>query len=195
MFSNVRVNQQIFVLDKANRIFDVGTVCEEPKTRWYTPTKPQVNQFGYPMPTAQPIQVIDLVIQTPTGRCPLQGLPMDKNTHENEAKTLFVTEDKQIMLNEFNTLKGISETHVKQTQYHQDMIGKYEGWIEMLNPEEAERKRLNEELATMKKAYAEQSQINQHVIEQLQALAKQNEMLLAQRNEDKNVKPSKTKEQ
>lgn len=194
MFSNVRVNQQIFVLDKANRIFDVGTVCEEPKTRWYTPKQPQTNQFGYPMPTAQPVQVIDLVIQTPTGRVPVQGLPMDKNFYENDAKTLFVTEDKQIMLNEFNTLKGISENHVKQTQYHQDMIGKYEGWIEILNPEEAEKKRLAAELATMKNAYAQQTEINQRVMEQLQALAKQNEMLMAQRNEDKS-KTSKTKEQ
>lgn len=195
MFSNVRVNQQIFVLDKANGVFDVGTVCEEPKTRYYTPTQPQTNQFGYPMPMAQPVQVVDLVIQIPTGRCPVKGLPMDKNFYENEAKTLFVTEEKQIMLNEFKTLKGISENHVKQTQYHQDMIGKYEGWIDILDPEEAEKKRLSEELATMKKAYAEQSQINQQVIEQLQALAKQNEMLMAQRNEDKNVKSSKNKEQ
>ncbi|MBD5381947.1 hypothetical protein [Clavibacter sp.] len=194
MFSNVRVNQQIFVLDKANGIFEVGTVCEEPKTRYYTPTKTQTNQFGYPMPMQQPIQVVDLVIQTPTGRCPVQGLPMDRNFYENEAKTLFVTEDSQIMLNEFKTLKSISETHVKQTQYHQDMIGKYENWIDILNPEEAEKKRLAAELATMKNAYAEQTKINQQVIEQLQALAKQNEMLLAQRGEDKNVKSSKNKE-
>lgn len=194
MFSNVRVNQQIFVLDKANGIFEVGTVCEEPKTRYYTPSKTQTNQFGYPMPMQQPIQVVDLVIQTPTGRCPVQGLPMDRNFYENEAKTLFVTEDSQIMLNEFKTLKSISETHVKQTQYHQDMIGKYENWIDILNPEEAEKKRLAAELATMKNAYAEQTKINQQVIEQLQALAKQNEMLLAQRGEDKNVKTSKNKE-
>lgn len=194
MFSNVRVNQQIFVLDKANGIFEVGTVCEEPKTRYYTPSKTQTNQFGYPMPMQQPIQVVDLVIQTPTGRCPVQGLPMDRNFYENEAKTLFVTEDSQIMLNEFKTLKSISETHVKQTQYHQDMIGKYENWIDVLNPEEAEKKRLAAELATMKNAYAEQTKINQQVIEQLQALAKQNEMLLAQRGEDKNVKTSKNKE-
>lgn len=194
MFSNVRVNQQIFVLDKANRIFDVGTVCEEPKTRWYTPTKPQTNQFGYPMPTPQPIQVVDLVIQTPTGRCPLQGLPMDKNFHENDAKTLYVTEDKQIMLNEFNTLKGISENHVKQTQYHQDMIGKYEGWIEILNPEEAERKRNEQKMANLESALAQQTQINQQIMEQLQMLSKQNEMLMSKNGEDKSAKPSKTKE-
>ena len=194
MFSNVRVNQQIFVLDKANGIFEVGTVCEEPKTRYYTPSQPQTNQFGYPMPMAQPVQVVDLVIQTPTGRCPVKGLPMDKNFFENEAKTLFVTEDSQIMLNEFKTLKGISETHVKQTQYHQDMIGKYENWIDILNPEEAEKKRLAAEHATMKNAYAEQKKNKQQVIEQLQALAQQNEMLMSQRTEDKSTKSSKSKD-
>lgn len=194
MFSNVRVNQQIFVLDKANGIFDVGTVCEEPKTRYYTPAQPQTNQYGYPMPMAQPIQVVDLMIQTPTGRVPVKGLPLDKNFYENEAKTLFVTEDSQIMLNEFKTLRGISENHIKQTQYHQDMIGKYDSWIDILNPEEAERKRNEQKMANLENALAQQTEINQRVMEQLQALAKQNEMLLAQRGEDKN-KTSKNKEQ
>ena len=195
MFSNVRVNQQIFVLDKANGIFEVGTVCEEPKTRYYTPSQPQTNQFGYPMPMAQPVQVVDLVIQTPTGRCPVKGLPLDKNFFENEAKTLFVTEDSQIMLNEFKTLKGISETHIKQTQYHQDMIGKYENWIDILNPEEAERKRNEQKMAQLENALAQQTAINQRIMEQLQVLSKQNEMLMNKNGEDKNVKTSKIKEQ
>lgn len=195
MFSNVRVNQQIFVLDKANGIFEVGTVCEEPKTRYYTPSQPQTNQFGYPMPMAQPVQVVDLVIQTPTGRCPVKGLPLDKNFFENEAKTLFVTEDSQIMLNEFKTLKGISETHIRQTQYHQDMIGKYENWIDILNPEEAERKRNEQKMAQLENALAQQTAINQQIMEQLQMLSKQNEMLMNKNGEDKNVKTSKIKEQ
>lgn len=200
MFSNVRVNQQIFVLDKANGIFEVGTVCEEPKTRYYTPSQPQTNQFGYPLPMAQPVQVVDLVIQTPTGRCPVKGLPLDKNFYETEAKTLFVTEDSQIMLNELKTLKGISETHIKQTQYHQDMVGKYENWIDILNPEEAERKRNEQKMVNLETALAQQTEINQRVMDQLQALAKQNErlqseLLMNRNGEDKNVKPSKTKEQ
>lgn len=185
MFSNVRVNQQIFVLDKANGVFEIGTVCEEPKTRWYTPAQTQTNQFGYPMTSQQPIQVVDLVIQTPTGRCPVKGLPMDKNFYNNEAHTLFVTEDKQIMLNEFNTLKGISENHIKQTQYHQDMIGKYEGWIEILNPEEAEKKRNEQKMANLENALAQQTAINQQIMEQLQMLSKQNEMLMNKGAEDK----------
>ena len=195
MFSNVRVNQQIFVLDKANGIFEVGTVCEEPKTRYYTPSQPQTNQFGYPMPMAQPVQVVDLVIQTPTGRCPVKGLPLDKNFFENEAKTLFVTEDSQIMLNEFKTLKGISETHIRQTQYHQDMVGKYENWIDILNPEEAERKRNEQKMAQLENALAQQTAINQQIMDQLQMLSKQSELLMNRNGEDKNTKPLKNKEQ
>lgn len=194
MFSNVRVNQQIFVLDKANGIFDVGTVCEEPKTRYYTPSQPQTNQYGYPMPMTQPVQVVDLMIQTPTGRVPVKGLPLDKNFYENEAKTLFVTEDSQIMLNEFKTLRGISENHIKQTQYHQDMIGKYDNWIDILNPEEAERKRNEQKMANLENALAQQTAINQQIMEQLQMLSKQNEMLMNKNGEDKN-KTSKNKEQ
>lgn len=194
MFSNVRVNQQIFALDKVNGILDIGTVCEEPKTRFSQQQQPQTNQYGYPMPMLPPVQVIDLVIQTPTGRVPIKGLPMDKNVYDNEAKTYFVTEDKQLMLNELKLLKDQSEEHVRRTPFCQEMIGKCEKWVEMLDPEAAEKKRLAEELASMKNAYAQQTEINQRVMEQLQILAKQNEMLMAQRTEDKSVKPTKTKE-
>lgn len=191
MFSNVRVNQQIFVLDKANGVFEVGTVCEEPKTRFYTPTTPQNNQFGYPMPMAQPVQVVDLVIQTPTGRCPLKGLPMDKNFYDNETKTLFATEDKQLMLNELKTVKSQSEEHVKRTPFCQEMIGKCDKWVEMLDPEAAEKKRVEQRMATLEKSNAEQADMLRQLLEQNQKLMQQ---LVEQKSDNEKNKPSKTKE-
>lgn len=168
MFSTVRVNQQIYVLDKANGAFEVGTVCEEPKTRFSQ--IPQSQQFN--MPYAQPMtaQVVDLKIQTPNGVRDIKGLPMDKNVYDNQDKTLFATEDKAIMLNELKGLKSQSENHVKMTKYHEAMIPKYESWIDMLNPEEAEKKRQGQEIETLKKTVQEQAEMNRQLMEQMQVL-------------------------
>lgn len=178
MFSTARVNQQIFILDKANGTFEVGTVCEEPKMRYST--IPQNQQFNAPYSQPMTVQVVDLRIQTPSGIQSLQGLPTDKNVYDNQAKTLFATEDKAIMLNELRVLKGQSEAHVKQTPYHQEMIGKYDGWIEMLNPEEAEKKRTEQKIASLEKMNAD--------------LMAQMQLLISKLDGDK-TKTNKTKEQ
>lgn len=189
MFSNVRVNQQIFALDKVNGILDVGTVCEEPKTR-FSQQQPQNNQYGYPM-TMPPVQVVDLVIQTPTGRVPIKGLPMDKNVYDNDAKTYFVTEDKQLMLNELRLLRNQSEEHVRRTPFFQEMIGKCDKWVEILDPEMAEKKKLELRLDSIEKDNAEKTNILRELMEQNRQLMQQ---LVNKGGEDKNVKPSKTKE-
>lgn len=193
MFSNVRVNQQIFVLDKANGVFEVGTVCEEPKFRYSQQPMSQNGQFNNPYQMPQTVQVVDLKIQTPNGLRTLSGLPVDKNVFDNEAKTLFCTEDKNLMLNEFKVLKTQSENHVKQTQYHQDMIGRYGGWIEMLDPVEAEKKRNEQEIATLKKSVAEQTELTRQALEQNRELIQQIQMFM-NKSDGGNAKPSKTKE-
>lgn len=167
MFSTVRVNQQIFILDKANGTFEVGTVCEEPKTRFVSqPMQPSQYQFNQPMS----YQVVDLKVQTPSGTQTLMGLPMDKNVYDNQNKTLFATEDKAAMLNELKVLKGQSENHIKQTPYHQEMIGRYEGWIDLLSPEEAEKKRNEAKIASLEKGLQQQQEMNNQLIAQMQAL-------------------------
>lgn len=197
MFSNVRVNQQIFVLDKANGVFEVGTVCEEPKTRFIQPTQPQNNQFGYPMSMPQPIQVVDLVIQTPTGRCNLEKLPMDKSFFDNDTKTLFVTEDKQQMLNELKAVKRQSEEHVKRTPFCKEMIGKCDKWAEMLDPEAAEKKRVEQRMASLEQANVEQANLLRELMEQNRQQMEQNRQLMEQlvnKNGEDKPKNSKLKE-
>lgn len=168
MFSTVRVNQQIYILDKANGTFEVGTVCEEPKMRFSQ--MPQNQQFATPYSQPMTVQVVDLKVQTANGTQTLLGLPMDKTVFDNPAKTLFATEDKATMLNELMVLKGQSENHVKQTAYHKEMIGKYEGWIGLLNPEEAEKKRNEEKIASLENGLKQQQEMNLKLIEQMQAL-------------------------
>lgn len=197
MFSNVRVNQQIFILDKANRIFEIGTVCEEPKLRYSTQTNQQ--QYNMPYPQQVTVQVVDLKVQTPSGMQVLSGLPMDKTVYDNMAKTVFVTEDKESMLNELRVLKEQSVNHVKQTKYHEEMIPKYDGWIDILSPEEAEKKRQEQKLQNLEKAYEEQSKAIQQMMENSQKQMEQNRMLMEQLimlkgSESGSVKPSKNKD-
>jgi len=168
MFSTVRVNQQIYILDKANGTFEVGTVCEEPKTRYAQITPNQ--QFSTPYPQPMTVQVVDLKIQTPNGTQTLQGLPIDKSVYDNPTKTLLATEDKGIMLNELKGLKSQSENHVKMTKYHEEMIPKYEEWIGMLNPEEAEKKRNEAKIASLEKGLAQQQELNNRLMERMEAL-------------------------
>lgn len=168
MFSTVRVNSQIFILDKANGTFEVGTVCEEPKTR-YAQIPPN-QQFNTPYAQPMTVQVVDLKIQTPSGTQTLQGLPMDKNVYDNPTKTLLATEEKSIMLNEIKGLKSQSENHVKMTKWHESMIPKYDEWIGVLSPEEAEKKRNEAKIASLEKGLAQQQEMNRQLIEQMQAL-------------------------
>jgi hypothetical protein len=168
MFSTVRVNSQIFILDKANRTFEIGTVSDEPKLRYTTvPMNPQYNS---PYNQQQTIQVVDLKVQTPSGTQTLSGLPTDKNVFDNPAKTVFVTEDKETMLNELRGLKNQSENHLKLTKYHEEMIPKYDEWIGVLSPEDAEKKRNEEKIANLEKGLQQQQEMNRQLIEQMQAL-------------------------
>lgn len=197
MFSNLRVNQQIYILDKAERIFEIGTVCEEPKLRYSTQPNPQ--QYNMPYPQPMTVQVVDLKVQTPSGMQPISGLPVDKTVFDNQAKTVFITEDKDAMLNELKTLKSQSENHVKMTKYHEEMIPKYDEWIGVLNPEEAEKKRQEQKIQNLEKAYEEQSKALQQMMENNQKQMEQNRMLMEQiimlkGSENGNVKPSKNKE-
>lgn len=197
MFSTVRVNQPIFILDKSARTFEVGTVCEDPKTRY---VQIQQNQtFNNPYAQPMTVQVVDLKVQTPSGTQTLNGLPMDKTVFDNQAKTVFITEDKESMLNELRALKIQSENHVKMTKYHEEMIPKFDEWIGVLNPEEAEKKRQEQKIQNLEKAYEEQSKAMQQMMENSNRQMEQNRMLMEQiqamlKNSDGANKTSKTKE-
>lgn len=198
MFSNVRVNQQIYILDKADRTFEIGTVCEEPKVRYST--QPAQQQFNMPYPQQMTVHVVDLKVQTSHGIQPILGLPVDKTVFDNQAKTVFITEDKESMLNELRTLKSQSENHIKMTKYHEEMIPKYDEWIDVLNPEEAEKKRQEQKIKNLEKAYEEQSKAmrqmmesNQEQIEQNRQLMQQIQMML-KGSDNGNSKSSKNKD-
>lgn len=198
MFSNVRVNQQIYILDKADRTFEIGTVCEEPKVRYATQAAQQ--QFNMPYPQPMTVQVVDLKVQTPHGIQPISGLPVDKTVFDNQAKTVFITEDKEAMLNELRALKSQSETHVKMTKYHEEMIPKYDEWLDILNPEEAEKKRQELKIQNLQKAYENQSKAMQQMMEDNQKQMEQNRVLMEQiqailkGSDVGNTKTSKNKE-
>lgn len=178
MFSTVRVNSQIFILDKANQTFEVGSVSAEPTTRYaQIPQNTPTPMYGNPYGQMMTVQVVDLKVQTPSGVQTLKGLPFDKSVYENEQKTAFVTEDKDTMLNELRGLRTQSENHVKMTKYHEEMIPKFDEWIGVLNPEAAEKKRQEQEIVNLKKAVQEQAEMyrqsqeaNQQLMAQMQAL-------------------------
>lgn len=178
MFSTVRVNSQIFILDKASQTFEVGSVIAEPIPRYaQIPQNTQNPMFNTPYGQMMTVQVVDLKVQTPSGVQTLKGLPFDKPVYENEQKTVFVTEDKDTMLNELRGLRTQSENHVKMTKYHEEMIPKFDEWIGVLNPEAAEKKRQEQEIDSLKKAVQEQAEMyrqsqetNQQLMAQMQAL-------------------------
>lgn len=146
MFSTVRVNSQIFILTKGQTpVLEVGNVCEEPKLKPapYQPSQ-MPNPYQYPQP-----QVVELVVQTPNGRRALQGLPGDKTAFDGNNGAIFVTEDKNLMLNELNVLKTQSENIVKSYEHNKELIGIYDGMIGALNPEAAEKKQYEARISSL----------------------------------------------
>lgn len=146
MFSTVRVNSQIFILTKGQTpVLEVGNVCEEPKLKPapYQPAQ-MPNPYQYPQP-----QVVELVVQTPNGRRTLQGLPSDKTAFDGNNGAIFVTEDKNLMLNELNVLKTQSENIVKGYEHNKELIGIYDGMIGTLNPEAAEKKQYEARISSL----------------------------------------------
>lgn len=146
MFSTVRVNSQIFILTKGQTpVLEVGNVCEEPKLKPapYQPSQ-MPNPYQYPQP-----QVVELVVQTPNGRRTLQGLPSDKPAFDGNNGAIFVTEDKNLMLNELNVLKTQSENIVKGYEHNKGLIGIYDGMIGTLNPEAAEKKQYEARISSL----------------------------------------------
>lgn len=146
MFSTVRVNSQIFILTKGQTpILEVGNVCEEPKLKPapYQPSQ-MPNPYQYPQP-----QVVELVVQTPNGRRTLQGLPSDKTAFDGNNGAIFVTEDKNLMLNELNVLRTQSENIVKGYEQNKELIGIYDGMIGTLNPEVAEKKQYEARISSL----------------------------------------------
>lgn len=146
MFSTVRVNSQIFILTKGQTpILEVGNVCEEPKLKPapYQPSQ-MPNPYQYPQP-----QVVELVVQTPNGRRTLQGLPSDKTAFDGNNGAIFVTEDKNLMLNELTVLRTQSENIVKGYEQNKELIGIYDGMIGTLNPEVAEKKQYEARISSL----------------------------------------------
>ena len=74
------------------------------------------------------------------------------------------------MLNEIKGLKIQSENHVKMTKWHESMIPKYDEWIGMLSPEEAEKKRNEAKIASLEKGLAQQQELNNRLMERMEAL-------------------------
>lgn len=146
MFSTVRVNSQIFILTKGQTpILEVGNVCEEPKLK---PAPYQSSQMPNPYQYPQP-QIVELVVQTPNGRRTLQGLPSDKTAFDGNNGAIFVTEDKNLMLNELNVLRTQSENIVKGYEQNKELIGIYDGMIGTLNPEVAEKKQYEARISSL----------------------------------------------
>lgn len=165
MFQSLRINQPIYILSKGeNPFLEIGSVAEVSRPRvgkWV-----QNNQYLYqnaPMP-----MVVDVTAQVNGEKRMLQGLPIDKNLYDGENNSTFVTEDKQLMINEIIAQKQQYDNIISNYEKSKNLSEIYSQMLDDLNPEESKRKATELKLASVEEALEEQRKMNAEILAQLQ---------------------------
>lgn len=122
--------------------------------------------------------VVDIVAQVGNEKRNLNGLPSDKDIFDYQGN-MVITTNKDLMSNEVKMLKEQHENIVKSYDRSKELIGIFETMLVSLNPEEAEKKRNEQKIASLEESLRQQSEINKQMLAQLSALSQQNAALMS----------------
>lgn len=185
MFQSARANSQIFILTKGLKPFlEVGTIQSVSQPRPAQFNNQQPYQFPQPM-------VVDVVADVNGEKRNLNGLPADKTIFDFQQGNMVVTIDKNLIINEIKALGRNDEYTIKQYEPAKERLVIYKGMIDTLCPEEAEKRKNDEKIQSLEKSLEQQNKINEQMLAQLQALTKQNEVLMGRLEADKTSKKQK----
>ena len=134
MFRSLRTNQQFYILTKgASPRLDVATVTNV--------TAPVVKFQAMPIPGTQPEYVVDVTVSLNGAQQSFQKLPADKDIADfgEGYGNIVVADSRDAMNAEIQTLKKASENHIAKVSEEEAKIVAYEGILQQLNPEYAEK--------------------------------------------------------
>lgn len=186
MFKTLRVNSPIYILTRAYTPTLETAIISQPVP---PPRRSQYNNGSQnPYQQYQQDWVVDIVAQCNGERRNIQGLPADMVAAE--CGNTYVTEDKNLIINEIRNLFQQEEAKVNGYEHSKELLDVYSTMLNTLVPEEMERKRNAEKIGMLENSLAQQSKLNEEILKQLQAMSAQNKelanMLEATKNESKN---------
>lgn len=142
MFSNLRQNQTIYIIDLSNEpAMKIGTVANiiQPASPIYQPLN---------LPNDGPIDIKvkyedDTIVDFPK----LQ--PSQCTATYNGGKVI-VCDSRETASQEVENLHSISQKNIDNVPYHEKMLGLTDKWMQILNPRYAKEKETDDEIKALK---------------------------------------------
>ena len=146
MFSNLRVNSQIYILHKDSTPYlEVGSVISVSQP---VPKFPITN-FSTPQE-----MVVDITVRVKDSNITLQKLPANLDIAD-QGISIVVTTSREAMNSEIDALRQKSLSIINSIDYHKKVIQDCENLLQELNPEFAEQKQQKQEIDTLKSQMSE----------------------------------------
>lgn len=152
MFQSVRPNSQIYVLHKTEKpYYETGLVASQPvvKPKYSIPAT-----FGTPQEL-----VVDISVKIGDRIVNYAGLPAQQDIADtfSNGEGILVADSKEAFNSEILNQKQKSVDIVKSKDYHEGLIGVYDGIYKAVNPEYADKESQKEEIAMLKDKMEEMS--------------------------------------
>lgn len=167
MFQNLRPNSTLYILHKGvNPSLEYGqaTYVSGVKTVYKTlPNNP------YP----QPVQVVDIVVSSPTGTINLKEVPANADMVDDSSSGVLVSASRDNMNTEILTMKQKSEEVLRSVDYHKNFLAACDMMLNTLNPEIAAKQQQEQEIASMKEQIASMTQNMNNLMEMNRQLMEQ----------------------
>ena len=145
MFQSLRVNSQFFILHKGNQPYiETGTVMSvsQPVPKF---TMPQ------PFPPHQQDMVVDIVVNINGQNSTYQRLPANQDIADfGNNNSIVVAANRDAMNAEVASLRQKSLDIINSKDYHSELVTYYDGILQDLNPEYAEKQRQQNEIDALK---------------------------------------------
>ena len=149
MFSNLRINSQVYILHKdSNPYIEIGQVVSvsQPRPRY------QTGSFITPQE-----QVVDMVVGVNGNNITLQSLPANLDVADQGTinGSLFITTSRDAMNTEINSMRQKSLDIINSVENHKKIVQDCEVLLQRLNPEFAEQKQQKQEIDMLKAQVSE----------------------------------------
>lgn len=143
MFQSLRVNSQFFILHKGNKPYiETGTVMS---------VSQPVPKFTMPQPFHQQDMVVDVVVNINGQNSTYQRLPANQDIADfGNSNSIVVAANRDAMNAEVASLRQKSLDIINSKDYHSELVTYYDGILQDLNPEYAEKQRQQNEIDTLK---------------------------------------------
>ena len=170
MFQNLRSNSQLYILHKENNPYiEYGSVVNVSSPRPKYPMNPPIGQ----MPTME--MVVDVTVNINGQNTSFQNLPAGMEIADfGQNGNIVISCSRDAMNNEVAMMKQKSIELLNSVEYHQGVIASCDKMLNQLNPEFAEKRRQEEEIANLKGQMSEMSKnmsdlmaLNRQLMEQL----------------------------